>query len=1256
MATDLSTLEIVITERGAEATQRALDGVAQSSENAERATSNLARAQVDHAAGSQQMAQSARALSQAQQELVARAERLAASAASVDAANDQAVASYTAEAVAIRGVASELRSLNLVEDALQRGGATVDANRSTMAVRAAEVEAYAEAATRAGVASGATAAAVASVEGAATKAAAGSGLLSRALAGIASVSGIASTGVSGLAGSLAGMVVGGAVITGVIAGINAVVGVYRELTKSEREAKEAADAFKQSDAGVAARARAQAQEAAISGTRAFEGGLLTPKIDVSGATKEINAALAAERDLRAELAKPISINLDFGDNLNPLRLRAFNQQVGELQKQFAAGRISADAFEHGLSELDRAFPGFERQILLARQLGSEYDEAAKAVRRLQSAEANRQAESRAVISTFGQPGTSFEQGGDAAVRLAEQRRALAQAQQEAAAASARGTFGVEDIRNQSAALEQATASWKDYVVATGNAALANTSYAQALSNHNAVAVEFLKNAQAQIAANQQVARTLAVQADVSRGTGELEKLRALNGAYRESALVQQVLGIQIDATNQKRQNALQYQGADLAALNALADATARERIQQVLRNDQLEREARLRASRNENAGALEAAVDVRNRAGLTGPDAEVQAIRDRAKEEIDAAQRAHDALRGLTEQQRAVENVMLAERIANINKVRDADLERIQAARDAATKLSVDTTVRDTTAETEGIRAMMAAEMEGAQAVDAMRVALAGNEAVQRAANDAVARGTQLTGEQAAALRASAEEYERARIAAEKFQRVQQETASVVGGFLRDTVNGKNPLPGLGNYVKEQVLRGMEEAVAKPLAVKIAKVLGIEIPLSKQEQAAKDMNTAADKQLEAARIMAGGAPGAGSADGSVADASTVFAPVKPAWLQTWEKAMGIGGAAVGGYGTGYGIGQSTGSAVLGAAGGALAGAKLGAAFGPVGAAAGAVAGFVGGIIGAGDAAEAARKRLQALKEAFQITFDALKAELDHDTLGQAVAQVKAQYKSAREELEQTLSLGDAFSDPKGLTHYWEQYFNTLGDLTEMQKQRIQQLQEEAAAMERYFSESLDVRILRAQGKTKEADALEVQNRQEQERDEFRRTHNLTDDPTTSADDAEVARNLADYNKLIYAQSLELQNNTKALNELTTAVYGQPSGFKIEGYIQQYAKASPYPGQMTMPVNPFVPPTVPLSTPQLSQSAATSARTAPVTFGPGSIVVNESKTPQLTADAIGAKLATLLDQLNGSAPLGTPRASALDRIVRPNGIV
>lgn len=1196
MATDLATLEVLITSRGGADAQRALEGVAQSGTKAEAATSGL---------------------TQAQSELIARSQQLVQAASQVSLKGGEASARLVTQAAEVRTLAAQYGGLAEAEANAARVVEVL--NQRTRAAASAQVAA--------GASQAAAAASVANVTkqtaalGAATGLTqAGLNSMRASLTSMAAAALSTAPGVAQLGGVIGTMALGSGVMVGVLAGIAALSTAYEFLTRKTREAKEAADAFAKTDAGLAARSRAGAIEASVSGGRPGV------TLDIVAPTKELEEARKALKGFQDQLSSSETQNIGIA------RFGAVNQNLIALRKELASGSITVEQFERDLSELDRAFPGFEKQIQKTRELGELADAAARQYRQLTAAFQNARAESDALTRSFGQQGVSVSADGQAAARLAQSRQALAVAQSRAAAAQSGGTLGVQDFDAQHEAVDRATADWATYVTTTEGAKFANLAFTDALAKSIPVAQQYLANARAQVDAGKQAAATLSLQADLLRDRGELAKLQALNGAYRESEVTQRVLGITIDATNQKEQNRATRLPQDAAKLNAVVDATTKARVAQVLLNDSLERENRLRSERNANAGALEAATNARDRAALSGPDAELQAVRDRAREEVDAENRRFAALQGLTATQRATEQTIHAERLANIQALSAADLARIKAAREETTRERVTTTVRDNDAEAAGIRAMSQAELEGARAVEAMRVQLAGEEAVRRAVNDAIARGTMLSDEQAAAIRRSAEEVEAARVNAERLRQVYSEVSGAASNFFRDTLSGKNPLPGLANAVKEQVIRGMTEAAARPITVRIAKILGIEVPEDKQLRAARDMNSAADKMLRAAEIANGQTP-SGPAPGGTA-------PTPPsAAVEAWKRAMGVAAAGVGGYGVGYGLGQTTGSGVIGAVGGAIAGAKLGSAFGAPGAIVGAVAGFAGGIIGAGDAAREAAAKLEAARKAFHAAWETIVADINGDDLAKQLAGVGATFDDLRQKYLEAGNVFKVFFKPDEFKKEW-------ADLNQLEQDYIEKLKREAAFKAESQIESYRERELRAQGKTAEADELGRQQERAALIESFGKEIDATERQILAALDG--------------AQAAE--RNTAAINSLTTSL-NTVTGFKLDDakpYIQEFAKGRPYPG--TEPLNPLTPSGRPnfdvWSAPtaaRLSSGTSTGMQAAaPITVN---VTVNESKTPQLTADAIMNAVLTKVDiERNAGGGLASSRSAALDKMkLRPGAI-
>jgi hypothetical protein len=316
--------------------------------------------------------------------------------------------------------------------------------------------------------------------------------------------------------ALGDLAVGGTITLGVTAGLALIVSLYEAFTEKAREAKKAADEFKQSDAGLDARRRAQLTEQSVTGEKSLQSRIpfFGEKDEIVGQTKEINELRTAWRGLANELNTSDIKNFELK---NPDALKIFNTNLVELRRELASGSITLETYQHDLTDLDHAMPGFEREIVEARALGNQYDEVVKAVRRLQAAEENHRAEGRALVRDFGQPGTSFEQGGDAAVRLAESRRRSTtrrttpprRSRAARSPSSASGTSARRMKRPRSSG--RATSSRR------ATRKLKTLSFNDALGRHNAVAQQFLRDSAAEIEAREKTTRTIQLQADVTRG-------------------------------------------------------------------------------------------------------------------------------------------------------------------------------------------------------------------------------------------------------------------------------------------------------------------------------------------------------------------------------------------------------------------------------------------------------------------------------------------------------------------------------------------------------------------------------------------------------------------------------------------------------------------------------------------------------------------------------------------------------------------
>jgi hypothetical protein len=863
--------------------------------------------------------------------------------------------------------------------------------------------------------------------------------------------------------ALGDLAVGGTITLGVTAGLALIVSLYEAFTEKAREAKKAADEFKQSDAGLDARRRAQLTEQSVTGEKSLQSRIpfFGEKDEIVGQTKEINELRTAWRGLANELNTSDIKNFELK---NPDALKIFNTNLVELRRELASGSITLETYQHDLTDLDHAMPGFEREIVEARALGNQYDEVVKAVRRLQAAEENHRAEGRALVRDFGQPGTSFEQGGDDAVRLAESRRRLNDTQNEAAAAQAGGTLAVQRLRNEREANEAATEQWKSYVVATGNAELKTLSFNDALGRHNAVAQQFLRDSAAEIEAREKTTRTIQLQADVTKGTGEIEKQRALNNAFGQSDTTLRELAISYDALNQKRQNALARTQEERAQLDALTDSMAAEQRRAVeLAAEKARNDARHTAGTASDAAATSAEQEA-SLVGKTADEVARQRIEFARLNEITAA---HVALvKGL--------ETADANDAAALFDVYDATVRAANARRDlarAAREVQQSTATDAMRQNREAIDAENAALASGAAQRKGYEIDLKAQLALKQAI--ATIQNPQLLQDRKDEIEATRQAEQQHRVLAEHIQELEERAKAIgrtVGNAVTSaldalTMKGKDFFQSWWDAGKRGLNKFIGDAVGQLASEKFGAAFGVGpgAAATKQTTAAATMLTAAQLQVQAAMIMQ--STGWSTAvNGGIADASTVFNPTlaptgrAPSALGT---ALGYGAIAGGGLLTGYGIGSSLystshgdfGNYARGALGGAGAGALAGAAIGSVipgigtaaGAVIGGVTGLIGGILGIGSASKEAKRHLAELQKDLATSMDSLRAQVSHNDLGSQLAQVEADREQRRRAIEEAYQGGGANSENVRSRTALLREMNALED------QYIAQLKEEAAA-------------------------------------------------------------------------------------------------------------------------------------------------------------------------------------------------------------
>jgi hypothetical protein len=1164
------------------------------------------------------------ALAGAQEDLIARMDRLVQSSKSVDLANKNAAANLVSQAAGVRALAQGTGQLATVEERFQAILATLsqrvrdhaaamtqatNGNRyltREMALSQIEAQKMNEALDR-GTAVHA-------------KHAHGLNLIQTSLTSLVGHAVGVPPVVDHIASSLGILAVGAGTTLGITAGLAAIALGYEIITRRSEEAKKAAAAFRESEEGLSARSRAQEAERSLTGNKAF-GTSLFGSIDIVGQTKAITEARRAFQGFQQEL------NSRESGNVGIQRFGLFNQNLLVLRKELASGSISLATFNHDLTALDAAFPGMEREILKTRELGESYDEAAKAVARLQAAETNRRAEGRSTIAAFGQPGTSFEAGGDAAVRLAESRKRLGEAQQDVATAKSGGGLAVQALHNEREAVEDATAKWKDYVVATGDAKLAEMSYTAARSSGNAVAQQFLTDAQAEITAREKTTRTVQLQAEVTRGTGEIEKQRALNAAFGESDRTVRELAIRYDALNQKRQAALTHEGAELAQVNAVTDAMAAQQIQAVeLATAKQRREgvedAQATADAAERAAAQEAALVGQSADEVARKRIQYKLTNDEIAIQIrltrDLANAGHDE----GEQAAARARADAARRAAVANA----------ATAGATADVGADQTTQQMRLNREAIEAENAALASGAAQRKGYEIDLKAQLELKKAI--ATIHDPTLLQNRKDEIEATREAEQQHRVLSESIQKLEERAKQVgrgVGSAITSALDalstkGANFFQAWWDAGKRGLNKFIGDAVGSLASDKFAGMMGLGTAgaATKQVTAGAMMLRAAEAQLQAAGLMmVQGGQWSTAVNGGVADASTVFNPVQSggSGLQT---GLGYGAIAAGGALTGYGVGSAlystshgaAGNYARGALGGAAAGALTGAAIGSVipgigtavGAVVGGLTGLVGGILGVGSAAKEAKRHLAELQKDLETSMASLRAQVAHNDLAGSIAQADADREQRRRAIEEAYQGGGANSENVRRRN------ELLRENDALEDRYIAQLREEAAAKSQYFTEDLDVRALRAKGQAKQADDLEFQHQQQRELDEYRRTHDMTD-----------AANQAQYAYLQQVIAMEANRRaidaaTGAMTDFTNAVRNAPQGFRIEPYI--YAHQEP---------TPIGPDTAGLGIPGAPRFSMTGRANAVapvvqegathVTFEAGSIVVNESQTPELTAERV-----------------------------------
>lgn len=263
----------------------------------------------------------------------------------------------------------------------------------------------------------------------------------------------------------------------------------------------------------------------------------------------------------------------------------------------------------------------------------------------------------------------------------------------------------------------------------------------------------------------------------------------------------------------------------------------------------------------------------------------------------------------------------------------------------------------------------------------------------------------------------------------------------------------------------------------------------------------------------------GGAAGAGGETAGIAGlGASMLGPV----------GIGAAGGMIG-YQLGQGARSGLGGGIRGAAGGALAGAAIGSIVPGIGTAVGAfiggVAGFVGGVFGAGKAAKEAAREMKKLQDQLALTMEGWRANLRGDELGVALAESMARLKAM------LLAINAAYPGTQNEPERNRQ----RAEAEALQREEARQIREQFEQQRQYAREDLQVRMLRAQGNSAEADALAFANQQQRE---------YTAAVQAGADAAYLA---------MLTQVHAAEAVARAIGTLQDAVRNAPTGFTIEAY-------------------------------------------------------------------------------------------------------
>lgn len=216
-------------------------------------------------------------------------------------------------------------------------------------------------------------------------------------------------------------------------------------------------------------------------------------------------------------------------------------------------------------------------------------------------------------------------------------------------------------------------------------------------------------------------------------------------------------------------------------------------------------------------------------------------------------------------------------------------------------------------------------------------------------------------------------------------------------------------------------------------------------------------------------------------------------------MQSLQPLAGRVNAGLSGFSLGSSLGAATGSAVGGAVTGAATGAGEGFMLaGPMGALVGGISGLVGGFLSGASAAETLAKSVADMQRQFKLALLTMEQGTgDATTLEVALAKLD---ESTQQLIAQAFDADIFHGDDLGL----KQFAADAKKIEEQSALTAQQLREQAALDKKTQQESLQARLLRAQGDDAAADALDLQVQQEQERLKLVQSFGSVIDPTEAA--------------------------------------------------------------------------------------------------------------------------------------------------------